>query len=140
KLVQDRPDRTAIGNLPLDAFRHQFQGVLDVLLEIAIRRAARHRADRTHAAISLERAALVQKYFAGRLFRAGEQRADHHAFGPGGDGLGEIAVSCGTPTPATMRVVQIEPGPMPTLIPSAPASISALAPSAVAILPAITAT
>ena len=27
-----------------------------------------------------------------------------------------IAVSCGTPTPATTRVVQIEPGPMPTLI------------------------
>ena len=27
-----------------------------------------------------------------------------------------MAVSCGTPTPATMRVVQIEPGPMPTLI------------------------
>ena len=40
-----------------------------------------------------------------------------------------IAVSCGTPTPATMRVVQIEPGPMPTLMASAPASISALAPS-----------
>jgi hypothetical protein len=40
-----------------------------------------------------------------------------------------IAVSCGTPTPATMRVVQIEPGPMPTLIASAPASISACAPS-----------
>ena len=40
-----------------------------------------------------------------------------------------IAVSCGTPTPATMRVVQIEPGPMPTLIASAPASINALAPS-----------
>ena len=37
-----------------------------------------------------------------------------------------MAVSCGTPTPATMRVVQIEPGPMPTLIASAPASISAL--------------
>ena len=49
-----------------------------------------------------------------------------------------MAVSCGTPTPATMRVVQIEPGPMPTLIASAPASISALAPSAVAILPATT--
>ena len=40
-----------------------------------------------------------------------------------------MAVSCGTPTPATMRVVQIEPGPMPTLIASAPASISACAPS-----------
>src|SRR5574344_1501154 len=27
-----------------------------------------------------------------------------------------MAVTCGTPTPATIRVVQIEPGPMPTLI------------------------
>ncbi len=27
-----------------------------------------------------------------------------------------IAVNCGTPTPATIRVVQIEPGPMPILI------------------------
>ena len=27
-----------------------------------------------------------------------------------------IAVSCGTPTPAITRVVQIEPGPMPTLM------------------------
>ena len=51
-----------------------------------------------------------------------------------------MAVSCGTPTPATMRVVQIEPGPMPTLIESAPASISALAPSPVAMLPATTCT
>ena len=40
-----------------------------------------------------------------------------------------IAVICGTPTPATMRVVQIEPGPMPTLTPSAPWSTSAFAPS-----------
>ena len=45
---------------------------------------------------------------------------------------------CGTPTPATTRVVQIEPGPMPTLTPSAPASTSAYAASAVAMLPAIT--
>ena len=51
-----------------------------------------------------------------------------------------IAVSCGTPTPATIRVVQIEPGPMPTLMASAPASISACAPSCVAMLPAITCT
>ncbi len=51
-----------------------------------------------------------------------------------------MAVSCGTPTPATMRVVQIEPGPMPTLMASAPQSISALAPSAVATLPATTCT
>ena len=39
------------------------------------------------------------------------------------------AVSWGTPTPATMRVVQIEPGPMPTFTASAPASIRALAAS-----------
>jgi hypothetical protein len=49
-----------------------------------------------------------------------------------------IAVSCGTPTPATMRVVQIDPGPMPTLIASAPASASAFAASAVAMFPATT--
>ena len=51
-----------------------------------------------------------------------------------------IAVSCGTPTPATIRVVQIEPGPMPTLIESAPESIKARAPSVVATLPAMTCT
>ena len=52
----------------------------------------------------------------------------------------KTAVICGTPTPATTRVVQIEPGPIPTLIASAPASISASAASAVAMLPAITCT
>ncbi len=31
-----------------------------------------------------------------------------------------MAVICGTPAPLTTRVVQMEPGPMPTLIPSAP--------------------
>ena len=51
-----------------------------------------------------------------------------------------IAVSCGTPMPATMRVVQIEPGPMPTLTPSTPASARSLAAAAVATLPAITST
>jgi len=46
----------------------------------------------------------------------------------------------GTPTPATTRVVQIEPGPMPTLTPSAPASTSARAPSKVPTLPPMTST
>ena len=93
----------------------------------------------------------MQIDLAGALVGAGEQRADHRAGGAGGERLGEVAgildaavgdhrhagasaasttsmmaVSCGTPTPATMRVVQIEPGPMPTLTASAPASISAL--------------
>jgi hypothetical protein len=50
----------------------------------------------------------------------------------------QMAVTCGTPTPETTRVVQIEPGPIPTFTASAPASISALVPSAVATLPATT--
>ena len=48
-----------------------------------------------------------------------------------------IAVICGTPTPATMRVVQIDPGPTPTLTASAPALINACAPERVATLPPI---
>ena len=51
-----------------------------------------------------------------------------------------MAVICGMPAPVTMRVVQIDPGPMPTLMASAPASISAIAPSYVATLPASNAT
>ncbi len=52
----------------------------------------------------------------------------------------KIAVTCGTPTPATTRVVQMDPGPTPTLTPSAPASTSACAPARVATLPPITST
>ena len=48
------------------------------------------------------------------------------------------AVICGTPVPATIRVVHIDPGPIPTFTASAPASANAFAPAAVAILPAIT--
>src|ERR1700693_5399767 len=47
-----------------------------------------------------------------------------------------IAVICGTQIPATTLVVQMDPGPMPTLMASTPALISASAASAVAILPA----
>ena len=47
-----------------------------------------------------------------------------------------IAVNWGTPTPATILVVQIEPGPMPTLTASAPAPINAFVASLVATLPA----
>src|SRR5438045_6564276 len=49
-----------------------------------------------------------------------------------------MAVIWGTPTPATIRVVQIEPGPMPTFTPSAPWSTSARAPSPVPTLPPTT--
>src|SRR5216683_1324241 len=43
-----------------------------------------------------------------------------------------MAVSCGTPAPVTTRVVQIEPGPMPTFSPSMPSEISSFAPGHIA--------
>ena len=51
-----------------------------------------------------------------------------------------IADNCGYPTPAITLVVHIDPGPIPTFIPSTPALIKNLAASAVAIFPAITST
>ena len=46
----------------------------------------------------------------------------------------------GTPTPVTTRVVQMDPGPIPTFTASAPRSARALAPSRVATFPAMTST
>jgi hypothetical protein len=54
--------------------------------------------------------------------------------------VSRTAVNCGTPTPATTRVVHMLPGPMPIFTASAPAPISARAPSGVATLPPITCT
>ena len=60
-------------------------------LEVAVRRALLHRADRAHAAVALVGAALVQDDLARRLFGAGEGAAHHHGVGAGGDRLGEVA-------------------------------------------------
>ena len=51
--------------------------------------------------------------------------------------LSMIAVICGTPAPVTTRVVQMLPGPIPTLTASTPRSTSARVASAVATLPTI---
>ena len=56
------------------------------------------------------------------------------------DATSDIAVTCGTPTPATILVVQIDPGPIPTLTASTPTLIKAFAASFVAIFPAINCT
>ena len=48
------------------------------------------------------------------------------------------AVICGTPIPVTTLVVQIDPGPIPTLTQSAPAFIRSTVASAVATFPATT--
>src|ERR1700743_1555325 len=47
--------------------------------------------------------------------------------GPQAATASRIAVICGAPTPATTRVVQIDPGPTPTFTASAPASTRAAA-------------
>ena len=51
--------------------------------------------------------------------------------------ISNIAVICGTPIPAIILVVHIEPGPIPTLIASAPAFSNSFAPSGVATFPPI---
>src|SRR6185312_13203364 len=91
ELVHDVADRALVRHLALDAFRHELERVLDVLLEIAVSRATRHRADRAHAAIGLVGTALPQEHFARRLVGAGEQRADHGDVGTGGERLRQIA-------------------------------------------------
>src|SRR5205085_4887182 len=65
--------------------------ILVDLLEVADGRAARHRADRAHAAIALIGPALPEERLARRLVGAGEQRADHRTVGAGRYRLGEIA-------------------------------------------------
>src|SRR6185312_3197744 len=67
QLVQHVGDRALVGYLALDAFGHELERVLDLLLEIAVGRAARHGADRAHAAIALVGAALIQKHLARRF-------------------------------------------------------------------------
>ncbi len=89
-----------------------------------------------------------------RLVYSGEQGPHHDDACAGGDGLGDVAgvldatvcddgdaalagcaigsamaVIWGLPAPVTIRVVQMLPGPIPTLMASAPASMRAIAPS-----------
>ena len=149
ELVDDGHQAALVGHAAFDAFGHELLELRGGVLEIAIGRAVAlgHGAERAHAAIRLVRRALVELDVARRFFGAGEQAADHHAVGARrqspwrcrrrsgcrrrrstGTPLlhaprrrSATAEICGTPTPATMRVVQMEPGPMPTLMPSTPA-------------------
>ena len=49
--------------------------------------------------------------------------------------ISSIAEICGTPMPATILVVHIDPGPIPTFTASTPAFASSIAASAVAMFP-----
>src|SRR5690606_29688409 len=73
KLVKNRGYRPFIGDLSLDTFRYELQFIAHFSLEITISRTARHGSDRAHAAICLERAALMQIDFAGAFLRTGQQ-------------------------------------------------------------------
>src|SRR6202034_247042 len=94
-LIDHRLQRSAGGNAAFDAFGHVFGEAVTALfacrdrrtlvarefidvglaLEVALAGALRHRAERAHAAIGLEAAALVEDGLAGALVHAGEERA-----------------------------------------------------------------
>src|SRR6266850_756299 len=88
----DHPDRAAlVGDPPFDPFGDQLVHVHIRILEIPVRRAFLHRAERAHAAVGLVRAALVELDLARRLLGAGEERAEHDDVGAGGERLGDVA-------------------------------------------------
>src|SRR3546814_18645885 len=91
KLLDIILGRSYVGHLAVYSLWHQLQLVLYVLLEIAIGRAARHRAHRTHAAIGFIGAALVEECLARRFLGSGQQRPDHHAGCARRQRLGDIA-------------------------------------------------
>ena len=97
QLVDHRRDAALVGDPSFDAFRHQLLagfGVgieVEFVLEVAIAAAAAHRAERAHAAILLEAAALIQDQFARALVGAGEQAADHHRAGADRHRFGQVA-------------------------------------------------
>src|SRR5713101_3703462 len=70
------------------------------------------------------------------LIRAIEFRAvDETPAGPAALAAAAMAVICGMPAPETTRVVQMEPGPMPTFTAETPAATRSAAPSCVPTLP-----
>src|SRR5262245_45282288 len=91
ELVQNSRCSALVGHLTFDAFRYQFESVLDVLLEIAIGGTARHRTDRSHAAIGLVRTSLVEEQLTGSFVGARKQRADHCAICAGGHRFRQVA-------------------------------------------------
>src|SRR5882762_10767592 len=66
KLICQRAKLAFIGHAALDALRNGF-AVLRTLLRVTVGGARIHRAGRAHPAVRLERAALVENGFSGRL-------------------------------------------------------------------------
>src|SRR3569832_2330614 len=91
ELVDDGDHRALVRHASLDALRHELLDLDLAFLEVAVAGAALHGTECAHAAIGFVRAALIQLDLAGRLLRAREHAAHHHAIGARDDGLGEVA-------------------------------------------------
>src|SRR5215471_20419096 len=89
ELVGEARERALVGDASFYTFRDGL-AALRAFLRIAIGRASFHCAGRAHAAIGLERAALIENRFAWRFLGAGEKTADHHSGSTGGDGFGDV--------------------------------------------------
>src|SRR3569832_1368973 len=91
ELVDDGDHRALVRHASLAALRHELLALDLAFLEVAVAGAALHGTECAHAAIGFVRAALIQLDLAGRLLRAREHAAHHHAIGARDDGLGEVA-------------------------------------------------
>src|SRR5689334_12506401 len=95
--MNHRRDAAFVRHAAFDAFRHQFVAALgpafelELVLEIAVAASAPHGADRSHAAVFLETAALVKDELARTLVATGEKVADQHGACAYGNGLRDVA-------------------------------------------------
>src|SRR6185369_7395370 len=76
--MHERSERPFVRDSSFDAFRHELRHLPLAALAIAVATAFLHRRNRTHAAISFERAALEENYFAGAFIRSGKKRPYHN--------------------------------------------------------------
>src|ERR1019366_6849383 len=90
KLIDVRCQRAAIWDPALDALGHDF-AVDHVVLHVAVAHAFAHRSNRSHPAIFLVGAPLVQHRLARAFLGSGEQRSDHYRGCPRGEGLDDVA-------------------------------------------------
>ena len=98
QLVDDLSERAGVGHPTLDALgdelaRRRADGGRGSGLgtRIAVGAEALHRAERAHAPVALVPASLEQLHLARALLGAGEERAEHHRPGAGGDRLDDVA-------------------------------------------------
>src|SRR5437879_5657452 len=158
-LEDDVGNRAAVGDSPLYPLRDELLQRDLTLLEIAVGRALFHGGQAAHAANHLEAPALQRNDSPGlssvpasidpiitlsapaaSAFTASPEYlmppSAMTGMSPAPRTASTIAVICGTPIPVTTRVVQIDPGPTPTLIASTPRSARSRAPDSVATFPA----